>query len=504
MAPDFPLARVIAQWSVPPTLPLIWAGRETPDAMLHIGYAPSGMSSDAVGSEGGATVFGEPDMDNDGPAGPQSRILDGDLETLGLQSTLKMLALGGKTGVLIVQTMSEQLNIYLQDGAITRLEDPSTPDPDLVDLFRAMGRLGADQAMLIPQDARKDLTAITQYMVNNGLLSTAEELQRREFIVTQALSRAIRWDKGRFEFRRDLSMMRRTGGMYTPSAGQPMNVDHVLLEALRLADERDHMAVRPSARTVRVRKMRVAPDDPRLASLSADAAWVYTLCDERRPVYAIAFGLLMPEPVTGAWVTTLLDQGLVDLVDRKLEDDLGRSLMQTLMRSKGALEKLTRDAPERFMLDLALLMGSFLNDLLAHHTRFSRAVRARGDTTPAEALGAVDQLIRPMLEHMSHTYPRMEGVVGVERGQLAFGDIRTLSKVVRGPELINCYWDAARLMRSLMRAVYDAICTDELGADRSSRPFDDLWTAFLREVDYEMGRLHQWYTWQASAHPTRG
>jgi hypothetical protein len=109
-----------------------------------------------------------------------------------------------------------------------------------------------------------------------------------------------------------------------------------------------------------------------------------------------------------------------------------------------------------------------------------------------------------MVEHMSHTYPRMEGVVGVERGQLAFGDIRTLSKVVRGPELVNCYWDAARLMRSLMRAVYDAICVDELGADRGPRPFDDLWAAFLREVDYEMGRLHQWYTWQAGAHPTRG
>src|SRR5215469_8400590 len=99
-------------------------------------------------------MFGETGMDNDGPVGPQSRILDGDLETLGLQSTLKMLALGGKTGVLIVQTNSSQLNIFVQDGAITRLEDPSTPDPDLLDLFRAMGRISADQLIRIPQDAR--------------------------------------------------------------------------------------------------------------------------------------------------------------------------------------------------------------------------------------------------------------------------------------------------------------------------------------------------------------
>ncbi len=449
-------------------------------------------------------MFGEPDMDNEGPPGPQSRILDGDLETLGLQSTLKMLALAGKTGVLIVQTASSQLNIYLQDGAITRLEDPSTPDPDLLDLFRAMGRIGVEHGMHIPQDARKDLAAMTQYMVNNGLLSTAEELQRREFIVTQALCRAIRWDKGRFEFRRDISMMRRTGGMYTPSAGQPMNVDHVLLEALRLADERDHMKVRPAARTVRARKVPIATDDRRLSALSTDAAWVYSLCDERRPVYAIAFALLMPEAVAGAWMTTLLEQGLVDLVDRKMEEDLSRSLTQTLMRSKGALEKLTRDAPDRFMMDLALLMGGFINDLLTHHARFSRSIRARGDTAPAEVLRRVDQMVTPTVERASRAFPRMEGLIGVERGQLMFGEIKTLGKLVRGHELIACYWDAARLMRALTREIYDAVCADELGASRGGRPFDDLWVAFLREIDYEMGRLHQWYAWQSGAQQAKG
>ena len=449
-------------------------------------------------------MFGEPDMDYEGPSNPQSRILDGDLETLGLQSTLKMLALAGKTGVLIVQTASSQLNIYLQDGAITRLEDPSTPDPDLLDLFRAMGRIGVEHGMQIPQDARKDLAAITQYMVNNGLLSPAEELQRREFIVTQAICRAIRWDKGRFEFRRDISMMRRTGGMYTPSAGQPMNVDHVLLEALRLADERDHMTVRPAARTVRARKVPIASDDSRLASLSVDAAWVYSLCDERRPVYAIAFALLMPEAVAGAWVTTLLEQGLVDLVDHKVEEDLSRSLTQAILRSKSALEKLTRDEPDRFMMNLALLMGGFINDLLAHHARFSRSIRARGDIPPAEVVRRVDQMISPMVERATRAFPRMEGLIGVERGQMMFSDIKTLGKLVRGHELITCYWDAARLMRALTREIYDAVCADELGTSRGNRSFDENWTVFLREVDYEMGRLHQWYTWQSSAQQANG
>ncbi len=451
-------------------------------------------------------MLGEPDMDNEGPVNSQIRILDGDLETLGLQSTLKMLALGGKTGVLIVQTNSSQLNIYLQDGAITRLEDPTTPDPDLLDLFRAMGRVSADQTMRIPQDARKELAAMIQYMVNNGLLSPAEELQRREYIVTQALSRAIRWEKGRFEFRRDNSIMRRTGGMYTPSAAQPMNVDHVLLEALRLADERDHMKVRPVPRTAHMRKVPIASDDRRLAALNTEAAWVYTLCDERRPVYAIAFALLMPEPVAGAWVTTLLEQGLVDLVDPRLEEELGRSLMQTIMRSRSALEKLSRNTPEQLMVDLALLMGGFINDLMTHHAHFSRVSRVRGEAAIAGASASrgIDQIVGQAIERVSRAYPRMEGLLSVERGQLIYNDIKSLNKVVRGQELITCYWDAARMMRALTRDLYDAVCADELGASKAIRPFDEQWAAFLRDVDFEMGRLHQWYTWQRSAQQEQG
>ena len=45
------------------------------------------------------------------------RILDGDLETLGLQATLKMLSLGGKTGILRVSSGSETLQIALEGWA---------------------------------------------------------------------------------------------------------------------------------------------------------------------------------------------------------------------------------------------------------------------------------------------------------------------------------------------------------------------------------------------------
>ncbi len=435
-------------------------------------------------------------MDYDNQGGVQSRVLDGDLETLTLQSTLKMLALGGKTGVLNVQSGSERLRIYLQDGAIASLEEPGVPAPDLLDLFRSMGRLGPEQIMLIPQDARRDLPSVIQYLVNTGDMSPAEELQRREYMVVQALSRAVRWDRGRFEFVREAaSTVRRTGGMYTPSAAQPLNVDHVVLEGLRLADERDHMRIRPAPRNLRVRKAVPSGDDPRLNGLSNEGMWVYTLADEHRPLYVIAYALLMPESVAGAWMTRLLDHGLVLMVDERLDQELERSLVALLTQSRAQLEKIARNAPEQLMLALTEVMGDFANGLLAHHARFARGLRARGESgNPTEAVRYIDRVVGPVVQALQAGYPRMDELIRVEKGRLIYDDVKSLDRVVRGHELISCYWDAARMMHATTRDLYELVCTEELGAARGGRKFDDLWIAFLRELDYEMGRLHQWYT----------
>ncbi len=433
-------------------------------------------------------------MDVDNQPGSQSRILDGDLETLTLQSTLKMLALGSKTGVLNVQSGSERLRIHLQDGAIMSLEEPGVSEPNLLDLLRAMGRLGPEQIMLIPQDARRDLSSLIQYLVNTGDITSAEELQRREFVVVQALSRAVRWDRGRFEFVRDASHMRRTGGMYTPSAAQPLNVDHVLLEALRLADEREHMRIKPASRMTRARKVALRDGDPRLASLGLEETWIYTLAEENRPLYMIAYALLMPEGVAGAWMTTLIDRGLLLLVDERMDQELERSMVALLTQARNQLEQISRNAPEQLMLSLSMVMGDTINALLAHHARFARVLRARGESTPTEAVRYIDRAVAPLVDSIQPGYPRMDQLIRVEKGRLVYDDVKTLDRVVRGQELISCYWDAARMMHATLREVYDAVCAEELGSARGGKMFDELWVAFLRALDYEMGRLHQWYT----------
>lgn len=433
-------------------------------------------------------------MDVDNPASSPSRILDGDLETLTLQSTLKMLALGSKTGVLSVQSGAERLRIYLQDGAITGLDEPGVPEPHLLDLLRAMGRLGPEQIMLIPQDARRDLNSLIQYLVNTGDMSSAEELQRREFVVVQALSRAVRWNKGHFEFIRENANVRRTGGMYTPSAAQPLNVDHCVLEALRQADEREHMRIQPAPRATRVRKAAPNGDDPRMASLGAEEMWIYTLAEENRPLYMIAYALLMPEGVAGAWLTTLLNRGLVLLVDERLDQELERSLSAALTQVRTRLEQISRSAPEQLMLALIDVMGECVNALLAHHARFARGLRSRGDVAPNEAFRYIDRMAAPMVDNLQLSYPRMDELIHVAKGRLVYDDVKALDRVVRGQELITCYWDAVRMMHATVREVYEAVCSEELGAGRGGKKFDEIWILLLRELDYEMGRLHQWYT----------
>ncbi|HEX8998027.1 MAG TPA: DUF4388 domain-containing protein [Ktedonobacterales bacterium] len=433
-------------------------------------------------------------MDYDRQGSSPGRILDGDLETLTLQSTLKMLALGGKTGVLSVQSGAERMRIYLQDGAIMSLDEPGVPEPPLLDLLRAMGRLGPEQIMLIPQDARRDLSSLIQYLVNTGDMTAAEELQRREFVVVQALSRAVRWNKGRFEFVRDSSAVRRTGGMYTPSAAQPLNVDHVVLEALRQADEREHMRIQPAPRGARVRKATPNGDDPRLTSLGAEEMWLYTLAEENRPLYMIAYALLMPEAVAGAWLTTLLNRGLVLLVDERLDQELERSLSAVLTQARGRLEQISRTAPEQLMLALIDVMGESVNGMLAHHARFARGLRARGEVAPTEAVRYIDRIAGPMVENLQQSYPRMDELIHVAKGRLIYDDVKSLDKVVRGQELISCYWDGVRMMHATIREIYEAVCAEELGAARGGKKFDELWILLLRELDYEMGRLHQWYT----------
>jgi Domain of unknown function (DUF4388) len=413
------------------------------------------------------------------------RILDGDLETLGLSAALKMLALSGKTGVLNVVSGQERLAIFLENGHIIDLEEPSAA-PDLVDMFRLMGMLPREHAAEIRRLAGGNSAAAMAIMVQWGLLSPAELQQRTEFRVIQAVSRAINWTRGRFEFHRDVSSLQvQRGGT------RPLNVDHVLLEALRMADEWGRDGSTGYTRNTVARWMPQFNGDVRQLGLGREEMGVLCLSNGQFPLQAISYALLVPEPQVVLLMQRLVELGLIEVVDARLEDELERDLVNLLTQSQQQLAQESGPTPEQRMLTIIRTAGSSINGLIAHHAAYARSLRGRGEIPGQEVIRYLEATFGPIIAQLQHSFPRMDGIVQFTRGEIDFHDLETLDKVVRGKELADSYWDAVQFMSRLMQLLFDRIMQDEVGKSQTGRRFEDLWTVFQRELDIDIARLAQ-------------
>lgn len=413
------------------------------------------------------------------------RILDGDLATLGLQATLKMLALGGKTGVLSVRSGSESLNISLSNGHIVALDEPNIAPPDIVEIFRLLGRIPRERAPELRTLGGDNPTSVLAVLVHVGMVKPAEMQQRVEFGVIQAISRALRWERGRFQFDRDIVDIQGRIG-----APQPFNVDHILLEALRMADEWDQHAGPGVTRSTVARWMPDFQGDVNQLGLSREDINVLCLSNGQLPLRAISYGLLLPESRVAAIMRKLLDLGLIEVVDARLEAELEHSLVNLLTQTQHKLVNDPRATADQRTLTLIQTMGACVNGLLAHHAVFARALRGRGELPRAEVISYIQQTFAPLVNRMHLEYPRMDEVIRLQDGQLDYADVLSLAAVVRGSELIACYWDAVQLLYALMQGVFEVVITDETGESRIGRQFHDLWIAFVREVEDEIGRQH--------------
>src|ERR1051326_8414578 len=116
----------------------------------------------------------------------QDRIMDGDLQTLGLQSILKMLALSGKTGTLLVHSGPETLSISLGRGQIVALREESVPQPDLLFMLCLINRLDPPRAQALRQASGGNTPLALAMLVERNWMSVAELQQRLEFVITQS------------------------------------------------------------------------------------------------------------------------------------------------------------------------------------------------------------------------------------------------------------------------------------------------------------------------------
>ncbi len=415
----------------------------------------------------------------------QGAILDGNLETLGLQATLKMLALGGKTGMLSVTSGQEQLQIALQNGHILALEEPAVPPPDLIEVFRLLGRITRDDATQLRQMAGPNPVTAMVFMAQRRLMSPEEVQKRIEFGVVQALSRAVRWERGHFEFHRDVAPIQGRVGSY-----KPLSVDHVLLEAIRLADEREgRTAGLTLSRSALPRWIPQFQGNVAQLGLGHDEVNVLCLCNGQLPLYAISHGLLAPEPSIALTLQRLLEMGLIEIVDAGLESELASSLMNLLTHSQYQLQHAGRSTSEQRMLLLAETMLTCANGLLEHHIRYARALRGRGEVNPLEVTRYMETTFGPLIAHVQREFPRMDGLIALQDGLIVAEGIQSLPRVVKGQELTECYRDAVLLLSQIMHLVFERVLSDEVGGSRSGRQYEDIWNAFSREIDAEITRL---------------
>jgi hypothetical protein len=411
----------------------------------------------------------------------QDRIMDGDLQTLGLQSILKMLALSGKTGTLFVHSGPETLSIALRKGQIVALREEEAPQPDLLSMLCLLNRLDPRRAQMIRELARGDMQVALALLVERGWMS-AEEMQRRlEFAVTQAISHALRWAEGRFSFHRRLLAME--GPM------QPLDIDSVLLEALRQADEWEEMGELHLTRSTVARWLPEVKNanDLRGLGLSQEYIEVLSLCNGEIPLQGIALALMMPEARVARLLARLLELGLVEPVDTALEKALQDDLQNLLIRCQHMLWQQRKNlSPEQHLLNLLQVLSQCINGLLIHHGRFARGLRGRGHVPTEEIVRYLERTFAQPLQLLAKQYyPILETACFVN-GQLDCSDILTLDRLVKGEQLEEFYWEAVVGLSAFLRMVFTAVLQDEVGNSHTRQQLNIAWKAFLTEIDGEI------------------
>jgi len=413
---------------------------------------------------------------------PQDRIMDGDLQTLGLQSILKMLALSGKTGTLFVHSGPETLSIALRKGQVVALREEGVPQPDLLTMLCLINRLDPPRAQAIREMSRGNTQVALALLVEHNWMSAAEMQRRLEFAVTQSISHALRWVDGRFAFHRQLVAME--------SKMRPLDIDSVLLEALRQADEWEEMAGEMGTQLTRTTVARWLPEvnnDVRSFGLSQEFIEVLCLSNGELPLQAMALVLMTPESRIARIMMRLLELRLIEVVDPTLERELQQDLSNIIIRSQHLLaQRRQNSSPEQHLLGLITTLSECINALLIHHGKYARSLRGRGQLPVVEIIRYLERRFAQPLRLMAKQhYPILETTSFVN-GQLDCTDILTLNKLVKGEKLLEFYWEAVQGLTVFLREIFATLLRDEVGNSHTGRQLDLGWQAFLTEIEQEI------------------
>lgn len=420
---------------------------------------------------------------------PQDRIMDGDLQTLGLQSILKMLALSGKTGTLLVHSGPETLVISLRKGQLVALHEEGVPQPDLLGMLCLINKLDPPRAHRLRETSQGNVQVALGSMVEQGWMAVGEMQRRLEFAVTQAISHALRWVDGRFAFHRHM--------LSIESRMQPLDIDSVLLEALRQADEWEEMGEMPLTRTTVSRWLPEVSKDVRSLGLNQEHIDVLCLSNGEIPLQGMALALMLPEARVARIIARLLELHLIEVVDTSLEAELQQDLSNIIIMCQHTLaQQRQNNAPVQHLLGLINTLGQCVNGLLIHHGTYAKSLRGRGQLPIAEIVRYLERRFSQPLQLLARQqYPILETIAFVN-GQLDCNEIVNLDSLVKGEQLEEFYWEAVLGLNSFLRTVFATLLQDEVGNSHTGRQLNVVWKAFLTEVEqeiqqYQLYRAHQ-------------
>jgi len=412
----------------------------------------------------------------------QDRIMDGDLQTLGLQSILKMLALSGKTGTLFVHSGPETLSISLRRGQIVALREEGVPQPDLLFMLCLVNKLDPQRAQAVRDYARGNIQVALALLVEQNWMSATEMQRRLEFAITQSISHALRWVDGRFAFHRQLVAME--------NRMQPLDIDSVLLEALRQADEWEEIGGEAETHLTRTTVARWLPEinnDVRSLGLSQEYIEVLCLSNGELPLQAIASVLMMPEARVARIMARLLELRLIEVVDTALETEVQQDLSNLIIRCQLTLSRQRQSSnPQQHLLGLVTVLSECINGLLVHHGTYAKSLRGRGQVPFAEVVRYLERRFAHQLQLLSkQQYPILE-TTEFTNGKLDCTSILTLDKLVKGEKLEEFYWEAVLGLAAFLRMVFAELLRDEVGNSHTGRNLNVVWKAFLTEIDSEI------------------
>jgi hypothetical protein len=419
----------------------------------------------------------------------QDRIMDGDLQTLGLQSILKMLALSEKTGSLLVHSGPETLSISLRKGQVVGLREEGVPQPDLLAMFCLINKLDPPRAQHLREQSGGQIQLALAKMVEYRWISPNEMQRRLEFAITQAISHALRWSSGRFAFHRQLVPL--------DNGIQPLDVDSVLLEALRQADEWAEIGDMLLSRATTVRWLPEVNNDVRSLGLSREYIEVLCLCNGDIPLQAMALVLMMPEARIARILVRLLELRLVEIVDTAFETELQQDLSNLLIRCQTFLARPQKSArPEQRLVRLASTLAECINGLLEHHGKYAKSLRGRGQLPSMEISRFLEGKFAHQLRVLSKQHYAILETVEFTNGKLDCSSILTLDKLVKGNQLEEFYWEAVLGLAAYLRMIFTEVLHDEVGNSHVGYSLTIVWKAFLTEIDreiqqYQLFRAHR-------------